>query len=106
MLQERPEADVEVVRNDVRVILDVGPHDPLAGPLVACHVLGEPREVPLQLVPLHISAAECREHGGRVSGEEARVRLEATAPVPLVRTGAREDGRLTDNLGQEARVRV
>ncbi|OBT60338.1 hypothetical protein VE03_10358 [Pseudogymnoascus sp. 23342-1-I1] len=43
---------------------------------------------------------ERREHGGRVSGEEARMRLEATAAVPPVRTGAGEGSRLTDDLGQ------
>ena len=57
VLKERPEPNIEVVGHDVRVVLDVRPDDPLPGPVVACKIVYEPWEVPLEIVLLHIHVA-------------------------------------------------
>ena len=57
MLKERPESDIKVVGYDVGVVLDIRPDDPLPGPVVACKIVCEPWEVPLEVVPLYIRAA-------------------------------------------------
>ena len=57
VLKERPEPNIEVVGHDMRVALDVRPHDPLSGPVVAREVVRKPWEVPLEVVPLYICAA-------------------------------------------------
>ena len=57
MLKERPESNIEVVGHDVRVVLDVRPDDPLAGPVVTRKVVRKPWEVPLKVVLLHIRVA-------------------------------------------------
>ena len=36
ILQEHPEAEVKVVGDDIGVVLDIRPHDPLAGPVLTC----------------------------------------------------------------------
>ena len=90
----------------MQVVLNVRLHDLLLGPVVTRNVVREPWEVPLQVVPLHIRAAKSDEHGRRGSREKARVCLEVAPAVPPVRAGAREDGPLTDDLWQEARIRL
>ena len=65
VLEEGSETDIEVVGYDMWVVLDVRPHDLLAGPVVARQVVCEPREVSLEAVPLHIGTAEG--HKGRGS---------------------------------------
>ena len=84
VLQERPEAEVEVVGHDIRVVLDIRPDDPLAGPVVTRQVVCEPGEVPLEVVPLYIRVAKGHEHGRRRLGQEAGVGLEAARAVPPV----------------------
>ena len=89
----------------MRVVLDVRPHDPLAGPVVAREVVVEPGEVLLEVVLLHIRAAEGHEHRGRRRRQEAGVGLEATPAVCLVRPCPRQPGPLADDLRQEGGVR-
>jgi hypothetical protein len=57
VLKEGPESNIKVVGDNVGIVLDVQPHDPLPGPIVARKVVREPWEVPLEVVPLHIRAA-------------------------------------------------
>jgi len=77
VLEERAESDIEVVGHDIGVVLDVRPHDPLAGPIIAREIVREPWEVPLEVVPLHVRTAQGQKYrcGGR--GQEAGVGLEA-----------------------------
>ena len=42
VLQECSESNIEVVGHDMRVILDVRPDDPLAGPVVTRKVVRKP----------------------------------------------------------------
>ena len=104
VLLEGPKSNVEVVSYDVWVVLDIRPHDLLAGLIIARKVVRKPGEVPLEVLPLHIRTAEGQKYGRRGRGEEAGVGLEATAPVTPVRTCAREEGALTDDLWEEASV--
>ena len=57
MLKERLESDIKVVGYDVGVVLDIRLDDPLLGPVVACKIVYEPWEVPLEIVLLHIHVA-------------------------------------------------
>ena len=90
VLKEGPESDIKVVGHDVGVVLDIRPDDPLAGPVVTRKVVREPWEVPLEVVLLHIRAAQGEKYGCCRRRQEAGVGLKTTATVPLVRTGARE----------------
>ena len=98
MLQEGPETDIQIVCNNMRVVLDIRPHDPLPGRIVTRNVLGEPWEVPLQVVPLHVRAAKSDEDRRRGLREEPRVRLEVGPMVPPEQASARDDGPIADNL--------
>ena len=106
VLKEGPESDIKVVGHDVGVVLDIRPDDPLPGPIVTRKIVRKPWEVPLEVVPLHIRTAQGEEHGCRGRGQEARVGQETAKTVPLIRTGAREYGPLTDDLRQEGCVRI
>ena len=101
-----PKPNVEVVSYDVWIVLDIRPHDPLAGLIIARKVVRKPGKVPLEVLPLHIRTAKGQKYRRRGRGEEAGVGLEATATVAPVRTCAREEGALTDDLWEEAGVRI
>jgi len=91
-------SNIEVVGHDMGVVLDIRPNDPLAGPFITRQIVRKPWEVPLEVVPLHVCAAQGQKHGCRGRGQETRVGLETPATVPPVRTGAGEQGTLTDDL--------
>jgi hypothetical protein len=57
VLKECPESDIEVVGHDMGVVLDIRPHDLLAGLVVARKIVCKPWKVPLEVVPLHICTA-------------------------------------------------
>jgi hypothetical protein len=104
MLLEGPKSNIEVVSHDMWVVLDIRPHNLLAGPIIARKVVRKPGKVPLKVLPLHIRTAKGQKYRRRGRGEEAGVGLEATATVTPVRTCAREEGALTDDLWEEASV--
>jgi hypothetical protein len=104
MLLEGPKSNIEVVSHDMWVVLDIRPHNLLAGPIIARKVVRKPGKVPLKVLPLHIRTAKGQKYRRRGRGEEAGVGLEATATVAPVRTCAREEGALTDDLWEEAGV--
>ena len=106
MLQECPEAEVEVVGDDIGVVLDIRLHDLLVGPVLTRQVVCEPGEVLLEVVLLYICTAEGHEYRCSRLGQEAGIGLEATGIVLLIWTGTREKGPLTDDLWQEVGVRV
>ena len=98
VLLEGPKSNIEVVSHDVWVVLDIRPHDPLAGLIIACKVVRKLGEVLLEVLLLYIYTAKGQKYGHRRQGEEAGVGLEATTMVTLVRPCTREEGTLTDDL--------
>ena len=106
MLLEGPKPNIKVVSHDVWIVLDIRPYDPLTGPIIARKVVRKPREVPLEVLPLHIRTAKGQKYGCCGQGKEAGVGLEATATVALVWTCAREEGALADDLWEQAGVRI
>ena len=98
MLLEGLKSNIKVVSYDIQVVLDIWLHNLLTGLIIACKVVRKPEEVSLEVLLLYICTAKGQKYGRRRRREEAGVGLEATAPVTPVRTCAREEGALTDNL--------
>jgi hypothetical protein len=63
VVKECLETDIKVVGHNIGVVLDIRPHDPLPGLVVACKIVCKPWEVPLEVVPLHICTAKGQEYG-------------------------------------------
>ena len=104
VLFEEPEPDIQVVGDDMWVVLNHVLDESALGTIILCDHGRVSWEVPMQVLPLHISRAECHEYGRHAGRQKASLRLEASPLVSPEWARASQRGALPHNLRKEGLV--